>query len=52
VVTTRYYAKELEKAGASVSVSIYPGIDQHQTPPDFEAQLENWIHQLRDSHSN
>lgn len=52
VVTTRYYAKELEKAGASVSVSIYPGIDQHQTPPDFETQLENWIHQLRDSHSN
>lgn len=52
VVTTRYYAKELEKAGASVSVSIYPGIDKHQTPPDFEAQLENWIHQLRDPHPN
>lgn len=52
VVTTRHYARELEKAGAAVAVSIYPGIDRHQTPPDFDSQLESWIHQLRAADSN
>ncbi|MEW4488459.1 hypothetical protein AB1L42_10285 [Thalassoglobus sp. JC818] len=43
IAITRFYAQDLKRLGARVEAIEYPGMSEHQFPPDFADMLPQWV---------
>jgi len=43
VKLTEAYARKLEALGAQVILKKYEGVEEHSTPPDYDARLPEWL---------
>ena len=43
---TRKYAITLKETDAKLTYKIYPGIEKHSKPPDFDENLSRWLNEI------